>query len=138
MTVGAKRECGGCTMCCKLLGVLEIGKPPNVWCPECAIGQGCKVYAERPGTCREFSCMWLHGLGGDSMRPDRCKAVFFQPHDAPLQVHIDPAREWRGTSVERVIQSAVRAGQVVCVKHGERRMQLGPSKHDEAKGDSDV
>ena len=26
------RECGTCTLCCKLIAVAALGKPPGVWC----------------------------------------------------------------------------------------------------------
>jgi hypothetical protein len=54
------RECGKCSMCCKVVSVDEIGKPPGVWCKECAPGKGgCKIYESRPEPCRHFLCAWL-------------------------------------------------------------------------------
>ena len=53
------RECGKCSLCCKVMRVEEIAKLPGVWCKECAPGKGCKIYATRPGPCRDFHCSWL-------------------------------------------------------------------------------
>jgi hypothetical protein len=72
-----RNECGGCTMCCKLVGVAEIDKPEGKWCPHCALGKGCKIYDTRPPTCEGWDCMWLLGVFGarPDLRPDKCKVV---------------------------------------------------------------
>ena len=53
------RSCADCTMCCKVLPIEALNKPANQWCQHCQVGQGCKIYAERPDECRGFNCMWL-------------------------------------------------------------------------------
>jgi len=53
------RSCGTCTLCCYLPGVVELNKPRNTWCQHCEQGKGCKIYAERPESCRAWSCGWL-------------------------------------------------------------------------------
>ena len=76
--------CESCTLCCKLVGVKEIAKPPGKWCPHCAPGKGCGIYQERPAMCAAFQCLWLANhesdegrkIFTDAMRPDRCKVVF--------------------------------------------------------------
>ncbi len=35
----------------------------------------CSIYKRRPKECREFTCAWLEGLGGDAYRPDRINIV---------------------------------------------------------------
>jgi hypothetical protein len=62
------RECGRCSLCCKVVRIDEIGKPPGQWCKDCAPGRGCcKIYENRPEPCRHFLCMWLftEDLGPD-------------------------------------------------------------------------
>ena len=77
MTQNGENKCGGCTMCCKLLGIEELSKPPSKWCSHCEIGKGCKVYEERPKSCVEFSCLWLNGFSDKpELRPDGLKVVF--------------------------------------------------------------
>jgi hypothetical protein len=68
------RTCGSCTLCCKLLPTKEIEKPANVRCPHQRVGKGCSIYANRPMSCRLWSCQWLLGeeLGE---RPDRSRLV---------------------------------------------------------------
>ena len=75
MTTDLARACGSCTACCKALEVVELIKPPGKWCPHCSIGKGCKIYADRPSSCREFRCEWLKGLGEEQDRPDRTKVI---------------------------------------------------------------
>ena len=53
-------NCGSCTACCRVYSIKELGKPAGTWCQHCAVGKGCKVYAERPKPCVEFTCAWLH------------------------------------------------------------------------------
>src|SRR4051794_24207443 len=38
------RSCGTCTLCCKVVGVLEIDKPGGVWCRHCVSGKHCAIY----------------------------------------------------------------------------------------------
>ncbi len=53
------RECGACSLCCKLAAIEELNKPANAWCTHCKPGQGCSIYTERPTPCRDFACDWL-------------------------------------------------------------------------------
>lgn len=69
------RACGGCSACCKTHMVLSIEKPPSAWCPDCAIGIGCKIYESRPQECSAFKCQWLLGFGTGEERPDQVRIV---------------------------------------------------------------
>ncbi len=79
------RECGSCSACCTVIGVHEIEKGMYETCQHlCAAG--CRIYAERPGSCRTFECQWLRGaleVDGSidtEMRPDACGVIFdYQP-----------------------------------------------------------
>jgi hypothetical protein len=73
-------DCGTCTMCCKVMGVSELDKPKNTQCEHCAIGKGCKIYDDRPVSCKEFRCIWLqsqtlHAAMDLKMRPDKSKVI---------------------------------------------------------------
>jgi hypothetical protein len=72
--VSETRSCGDCRLCCRVLGVDEIGKEPGAWCGH-ACSTGCAIYAARPGQCRDFVCSWLAGQFRDEDRPDRSKLV---------------------------------------------------------------
>jgi hypothetical protein len=53
------RECGDCTLCCKVMAIEQLAKPASSWCPHCKPGHGCRIYPERPDECRSFNCLWL-------------------------------------------------------------------------------
>lgn len=72
-----KRQCGGCTACCKTHGISVFEKGNGEWCSKCHIGVGCAIYRayDFPQECREYRCFWLDGKGSESDRPDRLKIV---------------------------------------------------------------
>jgi hypothetical protein len=53
------RECDGCTLCCKVIGVKALEKPMGKWCQHCAPKGGCAIYEARPEECRIFNCGYL-------------------------------------------------------------------------------
>ncbi len=107
------RACGECTMCCKLMGVPELKKPAARWCASCDKGVGCRVYDERPPSCRNFECFWLMDEAfPDDFRPDRIGALAAF-NDAPDSVvlHVDPARPkaMRSPEVKAFIDALLKA-----------------------------
>ena len=79
------RECGDCSMCCKLLKVGRDGedfqKPQGVWCSLIGPGKrGCSVHATKPTTCRDFKCSWLGGAFREKDRPDKSRVVVCLEH----------------------------------------------------------
>lgn len=54
-----KRQCGTCSLCCKVLDVPEVFSPAGQWCKHFRAGAGCDIHQLRPKTCREFACVWL-------------------------------------------------------------------------------
>lgn len=86
------RTCGTCTLCCRLLPVHEgirvldartgnardmrvFDKPAMTRCPhQCSAG--CRIYEDRPDSCRLWSCAWLEMPEAEDLpRPDRCHYV---------------------------------------------------------------
>lgn len=54
------RSCGQCSLCCKLLHVIELQKPAGKWCSHCKPGRGgCSIYEARPQICRGYFCGWM-------------------------------------------------------------------------------
>ncbi len=84
MNLVANRECGTCTVCCKILAIddVELQKLPGIMCPNCKADAGCQIYETRPATCRGFYCGWryLPNLG-DDWRPDRCGIMIRHQRD---------------------------------------------------------
>lgn len=94
----SERQCGTCGMCCKLPLIVELNKPPGVWCPHAIRGKGCGAYDTRPEVCRVFSCNWLGQPNlDDAWRPDRCGFILHTRTDAMLSVLVEPSKPdaWR-------------------------------------------
>ena len=68
-----KRQCGTCTLCCRLLPVKELAKQANERCQH-QRHTGCTIYKDRPMSCRAWSCAWLLGLA-NTKRPDHAHYV---------------------------------------------------------------
>jgi hypothetical protein len=70
------RTCGTCTLCCKLFNIPDVPKPAGKWCQHCQPGKGCKIYDNRPETCRKFFCGWMVSPGlGPEWKPERSKLI---------------------------------------------------------------
>lgn len=77
-------SCGGCTACCRTVPVKEIGVRAYQACPHVreayhAAGPGCGFapggYANRPYSCKAWSCVWLKSGWPPELRPDRLGIV---------------------------------------------------------------
>jgi hypothetical protein len=87
-----EKQCGTCSLCCKLLGIVALDKPPHVWCTHCKPGDGgCMIHANRSAECRDFYCGWLaiEGLGPEWF-PARCKMMIVPMADRII-INVDPA-----------------------------------------------
>lgn len=75
--VTAGRQCGPCSLCCKVMEVPEIEKRRGAWCLSCRPGTAaaCTVYKTRPRSCSDFRCLWLGGAFDDEHRPDKTNLV---------------------------------------------------------------
>jgi hypothetical protein len=61
------------------MGVAELKKPAWTECVHIAPGAGCKIYQDRPRSCRQFICGWLLDPGmGPELKPDKCHVIFHQ------------------------------------------------------------
>lgn len=120
------RTCGGCTACCKLMGVTELSKPPGVWCAHCKKGVGCGVYEDRPTGCRDFECLWLASAMPEEMRPDRAKVVFGGTTDGTRSVvYVDPATPdhwWQNRMVHATIEHMLKKFDVIIVCGNKREI----------------
>src|SRR5271169_6051545 len=80
------RQCGDCSLCCKLLPIrasddktdaFPFDKPPGEWCKHCMPGQGCKVWnTGLPRLCQNYACMWKKGLLPENCKPNKIHAIF--------------------------------------------------------------
>jgi hypothetical protein len=96
------KSCGSCTKCCTVMGIAEIKKPAWEECPHVAAGVGCKIYSERPRSCRDFICGWLlDPYMGPDLKPENCHVVFYQRGDQHIVATCDAAYPdaWRAPNV---------------------------------------
>ena len=137
-------NCGGCSLCCKLLDIPELEKPANRWCQHCAPGRGCTIYDKRPQPCRDFACVWLESQHDATplppeLRPDQCRVVLaFAPNRRDVQGYCDPGEPdaWKAPPVLKLLAIMSRQGLRVMVGNGceyyafdrgrARRAELGP------------
>lgn len=117
MHIDKTRECGTCSLCCKVLPVNTIDKPAHQWCRHAKPGHGCMIYADRPVACRVWHCLWLDS-DIELERPDKSHFVVDAAADAvgtsdgdklAIQVWEDPAYPgvWRYNDALRKL--AIRA-----------------------------
>ena len=133
------RQCGTCTLCCKLLPVRELDKDAGVRCKFQKFHKGCTVYGqpEMPPACSLWNCRWLINDDCDDIpRPDRAHYVIDimpdyitgvddatdQRHNWPVvQIWCDPnypdawktepLRAWMSRQAEKGNATIVRYGQ---------------------------
>jgi uncharacterized protein len=93
------RECGSCSLCCRLLEISaerapEIGdKPAGMMCRHCA-APGCSIYGSRPQLCADFKCVWLSDerLGPEWYPPIAGMILSYVEDSATLFVILDPSK----------------------------------------------
>ena len=137
MSSGAPaRECGECTLCCKVMGIGELEKPAGVWCAHCKSNRGCSIYETRPQECRDFVCAWLlNPKIDDAWKPSHCKfAVWSEAGNLNLKVSVDPARPdaWRKEPYYSYFKGWVREhiprGGKVVILNGKRATAVLPDR----------
>jgi len=97
------RQCGQCSLCCKLLDVPEAGKEDGKWCPHVRPGLGgCSIYKDRPNPCRAYACAWLVTPLPDHWQPLHSHMIVdfhIARKDAgmTMRIHVDPEHPhaWR-------------------------------------------
>jgi hypothetical protein len=93
------RDCGTCTLCCKVYDVPVLEKVAGRWCSHCRPGQGCGIHATRPDHCRSFHCLWMTQTWiGPEWKPERSKIVLtIDPVNRFLLAQVDPGQPnvWR-------------------------------------------
>ncbi len=137
-----RRSCDGCTLCCKIFGIPELEKPRHQWCGHCAIGAGCKIYEQRPQSCRDFVCGWLVDASvPEHWKPSKSRMVLTSEDDGRRTViNVDTGRldAWRKApyyaEIKQMAVAAARTrGQVIVWQGGnaiailpDREKFLGP------------
>jgi hypothetical protein len=135
--VVAGRECGTCTLCCKLVAVTALKKPPGTWCSHCVRGKGCGIYETRPDECRTFHCHWMleKGLTPD-WKPEKTKFVLVTSEGGHMTAFVDPGfpGAWRNSpyfeTLKRWSLQGARAlpARIVMVRIGTRGIVILPDR----------
>jgi len=124
MTTATKRECGTCSLCCKLFYIRTLNKPLDTWCQHCKPGKGgCSIYASRPAECADFECGWLADKKlGDEWFPARCKMVLSQTQNGRPLVTVDPAypNAWRREPYHSQLKVLSQKGVPIQIRIGRR------------------
>jgi hypothetical protein len=93
------RDCGTCTLCCKVYDVPSLTKPAGKWCSHCTPGKGCGIHETRPDHCRSFYCFFMtQAWLGPEWKPEICKfVVTIDPVSRYMLVQVDPGqpRAWQ-------------------------------------------
>ena len=133
------RECGSCTLCCKLFPVPDLAKPAGKWCPHIAQGKGCGIHASRPQVCRDFFCQWVFNEDlGPEWKPEVSRFVLsIYPGSNSLAVTVDPGTPaaWRQEPYLRLFrmwaQAALEQGDQILVFNGVRATAILPDREVE-------
>jgi hypothetical protein len=117
-----------------VLGIPELGKPKDHWCPNFAAGAGCGIYTDRPPSCRNFACRWLTDLTmGPEWKPSVCKMVV-DSRPSLFVVHVDPAvsRPWIAepymSVLKRLSAQGLAKGVIVMVIERRRTIVILPDR----------
>jgi hypothetical protein len=133
MTSGG-RQCGDCTLCCKVMAIEAFAKPAGSWCAHCKPGRSCLIYATRPDECRTFSCLWLlDDQLQQHWKPSRSRLVVTTSEDG-LEVRCDPGfpNAWRKEPFRSEIHRWALSGEThdvtVVVVIGRRMILVTPER----------
>jgi hypothetical protein len=130
------KQCGDCSLCCKLLGIAALDKPQGQWCSHCAAPKGCTIYDTRPQECRDFACLWLENRRlGPEWQPTHSKMVLYLiDGGARLIVHVDQGfpDAWRRPHYYQQLKAWarqwIRTGPHVAVRIGSRVIAILPDR----------
>ena len=102
------KECGPCSLCCKLLNVPGLARAGEM-CRYCKPGtqEGCcTIHDDRPEVCLGYNCFWRAESWPDELRPDRVGVIFEAlPGVKTVLVSVEPSTPdaWKEKEVLRVI-----------------------------------
>jgi len=131
------RECGTCTLCCKVMGIEELSKPPGVWCPHCVRGVGCGIYETRPAECRVFFCHWMleKNLPAE-WKPERAKFALVTSLGGHITAFVDQGfpSAWRNAPYYEVLKrwalegTRAKPARFVLIRIGTRGIVILPDR----------
>ncbi len=131
------RSCGTCTLCCKVIAVVDFDKLPGVWCKHCQQNRGCGIYETRPTDCRTFYCHWMVEKGlGPEWKPERAKFALVTTTGG-ITAFVDPGfpGAWRASPYYETLKRWAAEGarsteglRIVAVRIGTRAIVVLPDR----------
>jgi hypothetical protein len=138
------RECGSCSLCCKVYNIPEIGKASGKWCTHCTPGKGCKIHEKLPGQCAQFECLWRTETALPPLwKPDQARMVVtIHPLNRYIYVQVDPGvpsawrrqpyydhlREWAKKNLQKGMLVIVFVNDLATLIMPDQDLPLGPLK----------
>lgn len=99
------RNCGSCTLCCKLLETHDIPSSIGTYCTHCEPNSGCKIYSRRPKECSIYLCMYAQMKhAGIELRPDNCSIIFDK-----IAEDVISARLERRSKINNLVNNQIKA-----------------------------
>lgn len=103
------RQCGSCTLCCKLLEIHDIPSKIGEWCTKCDKTRGCTIHPTRPQECRDYQCMWsqMPETVSAKLRPSKCHIIFDKLSEQTICGMQDPDYEqhkWTALQIKEFIK----------------------------------
>jgi len=138
------RECGSCSLCCKVYDIIEIGKAAGKWCKHCTPGKGCTIHDSLPAQCAKFNCLWRTNEAlPPYWKPDQSKMVItIFPANEFIYVQVDPGtpsawrkqpyfddlHHWAKNNLEKGIHVIVFVNEIATLIMPDETVPLGPMK----------
>lgn len=98
--------CGSCTLCCKLLNIIEVNSKSGKYCQYCNPNVGCNIYFKHPQSCKTFNCVWMQMKKVHmDLRPDKCHVVFEKINNSLIVGSIDGKISEMSNLIKRQIKS---------------------------------
>jgi hypothetical protein len=120
------RECGDCSLCCKVVPVPQLEKPKDEWCKHCAPGKGgCLIFGqeERPYACGAYQCMWTRQYDWPEwLKPSQSRVVFERVTDTIMLGTCDPDMpdHWKKSAgFKRLLKKWASSGTTVVLRAGD-------------------
>jgi uncharacterized protein len=118
------KTCGECTLCCKVLDIVELAKPAGKLCSDCvrSVSGGCGIYATRPQVCRAYECLWKGDRAmSQQLRPDRVGTLLMEDPDSDeYRAVCDPEKPfaWLTPLIFKHLVAMAKSGRTVVAKAG--------------------
>ena len=128
------RDCGDCSLCCKVIHVESLRKPAGTWCQHCSKGSAtaCQIFRkpERPYECGKFQCTWTKQYDWpEMMKPSKSRMVFEDIDSKILLVTCDPDMPsgWKESlPIKRFLKKLALGGKAVVIRAGKETHTLLP------------